>query len=418
MTSPRRATTSPSCSASRSDIEVVGSLGSGEEVAALGQREAARRRAARHQHAGHGWHRHGRAAGAPRAECLDHHDERPGRARLSAPGDARRRARVPGQAVQLGRAGRLDPPGPPARAAQARPLRGQPAGAGRRATHVPAASRGPGRVVTFFAPKGGVGRTTLAVNFAVAAAAELGQRVALVDGGLQFGDVGVLLNLNPKNQSIADVAREMNGGDLETLDGTLVDHSSGIRVLMAPPSPEHGRAGDCRSPGPHRRRAAPDARPGGHRLDRGAARRDARLPRSVGHRADGAHARDHQHQEHPPVPGAGRAARLQRRRRSSWCSIAPIRPTASASRTSRARSAERSATPSFPTAGPSSSPSTVAFRSWSRHASRRSAEDVVRMAKQVAGDRARGGARGAADATAGQEGHLPMARALSRGVKA
>ncbi len=96
----------------------------------------------------------------------------------------------------------------------------------------------PGRVVTFFAPKGGVGRTTLAVNFAVAAAAELGQRVALVDGGLQFGDVGVLLNLNPKNQSIADVAREMNGGDLETLDGTLVDHSSGIRVLMAPPSPE------------------------------------------------------------------------------------------------------------------------------------------------------------------------------------
>jgi pilus assembly protein CpaE len=103
---------------------------------------------------------------------------------------------------------------------------------------VPASSRGPGRVVTFFAPKGGVGRTTLAVNFAVAAAAELGQRVALIDGGLQFGDVGVLLNLNPKNQSIADVAREMNGGDLETLDSTLVDHSSGIRVLMAPPSPE------------------------------------------------------------------------------------------------------------------------------------------------------------------------------------
>ncbi|HYI21963.1 MAG TPA: response regulator [Candidatus Limnocylindrales bacterium] len=105
-------------------------------------------------------------------------------------------------------------------------------------TNVPATSRGPGRVVTFFAPKGGVGRTTLAVNFAVAAAAELGQRVALIDGGLQFGDVGVLLNLNPKNQSIADVVREMNGGDLETLDSTLVDHSSGIRVLMAPPSPE------------------------------------------------------------------------------------------------------------------------------------------------------------------------------------
>lgn len=95
-----------------------------------------------------------------------------------------------------------------------------------------------GQVITFFAPKGGVGRTTLAVNFAVAAKIEMNKKVALVDGGLQFGDVGVLLNLNPKNHSIADVVREMASGDLETLDATLVDHSSGVRVLMAPPSPE------------------------------------------------------------------------------------------------------------------------------------------------------------------------------------
>ena len=64
---------------------------------------------------------------------------------------------------------------------------------------------GEGKVVTFFSPKGGVGRTTLAVNFAVAAHAQLGKKVVIVDGGLQFGDVGVMLNLNPKNQSIADV---------------------------------------------------------------------------------------------------------------------------------------------------------------------------------------------------------------------
>ena len=95
-----------------------------------------------------------------------------------------------------------------------------------------------GKVVTFFSPKGGVGRTTLAVNFAVAARTELGMSVALIDGGLQFGDVGVLLNLNPKNQSIADVAREMAGGDMDTLESTLVEHSTGVRVLMAPPSPE------------------------------------------------------------------------------------------------------------------------------------------------------------------------------------
>ena len=104
--------------------------------------------------------------------------------------------------------------------------------------HVEAPRRGPGQVVTFFAPKGGVGRTTLAVNFAAAAKTELNKRVALVDGGLQFGDVGVLLNLNPKNQSIADLARELQTGDTDTVESTLVEHSTGVRVLMAPPSPE------------------------------------------------------------------------------------------------------------------------------------------------------------------------------------
>src|SRR5918997_1441223 len=97
----------------------------------------------------------------------------------------------------------------------------------------------PGKIVAVFSPKGGVGRTTLAVNMAVAAANELGKRVVLVDGSFQFGDVGVLLNLNPKNKSIADLIPEISaGGDPESLDNVIVDHSSGVRVLLAPPSPE------------------------------------------------------------------------------------------------------------------------------------------------------------------------------------
>jgi pilus assembly protein CpaE len=94
-----------------------------------------------------------------------------------------------------------------------------------------------GRMITVFAAKGGVGRTTLAVNLA-AAAMSLGQRVVLVDGSLQFGDVGMMLNLDPKNKSIADVARAAAAGEPDPLDGTLVRHSTGIDVLMAPPSPE------------------------------------------------------------------------------------------------------------------------------------------------------------------------------------
>ena len=96
----------------------------------------------------------------------------------------------------------------------------------------------PGRVVAVFGPKGGVGRTTLAVNLAVAAATELGQKTCLVDGSFQFGDVGVLLNLNPKNKSIAELIPELEQGEPESIDTFVINHSAGIRVLLAPPSPE------------------------------------------------------------------------------------------------------------------------------------------------------------------------------------
>lgn len=98
-------------------------------------------------------------------------------------------------------------------------------------------SEDPASVVAVFSPKGGVGRTTVAVNLAVAAA-QMGKRVALVDASFQFGDVGVLLNLNPRNKSIADLAGEIQADEMESLDTFMITHSSGVRVLLAPPTPE------------------------------------------------------------------------------------------------------------------------------------------------------------------------------------
>src|SRR3954447_4892610 len=95
-----------------------------------------------------------------------------------------------------------------------------------------------GQVIAVFSPKGGVGRTTVAVNLAVAASTDLGKTVCLVDGSFQFGDVGVLLNLNPKNKSIADLVPELEAGEPESLDTFVITHSAGIKVLLAPPSPE------------------------------------------------------------------------------------------------------------------------------------------------------------------------------------
>ena len=93
------------------------------------------------------------------------------------------------------------------------------------------------QVIAVFSPKGGAGRTTIATNLAVAIHRETGARVCLVDANLQFGDVGVLLNLNPKNQSIID-AVERGEPDGDVVDSVVIDHSTGIRVLLAPPAPE------------------------------------------------------------------------------------------------------------------------------------------------------------------------------------
>jgi len=93
------------------------------------------------------------------------------------------------------------------------------------------------QVIAIFSPKGGAGRTTIATNLALAIKKETDARVCLVDANLQFGDVGVLLNLNPKNRSILD-AVEGGEPDGDIIDSVVVDHSTGIRVLLAPPSPE------------------------------------------------------------------------------------------------------------------------------------------------------------------------------------
>lgn len=93
------------------------------------------------------------------------------------------------------------------------------------------------QVIAIFSPKGGSGRTTIATNLAIAIKQETGARVALLDANLQFGDVGVLLNLNPKTRSIVDA---MDGGDLDNdlVESVLIEHSTGVRALLAPPSPE------------------------------------------------------------------------------------------------------------------------------------------------------------------------------------
>ena len=62
-----------------------------------------------------------------------------------------------------------------------------------------------GRVLAFYGAKGGVGTTTIAINAAIALHRELGRKVCLVDGNLQFGDHRVFLDLGLDRKSIVDI---------------------------------------------------------------------------------------------------------------------------------------------------------------------------------------------------------------------
>jgi len=94
-----------------------------------------------------------------------------------------------------------------------------------------------GRIVTVFGPRGGCGCTTVAINLALALRAFTKRKVVIVDAALQFGDVGVMLNLHD-NRSIADLARKVDELDAGFATEVTVAHTSGIRALLAPSRPE------------------------------------------------------------------------------------------------------------------------------------------------------------------------------------
>jgi pilus assembly protein CpaE len=93
-----------------------------------------------------------------------------------------------------------------------------------------------GRIHAFYGAKGGVGTTTIAINAAIALH-NLGRRVVLVDGNLQFGDHRVFLDLGLDRKSIADLVSAPSM-DADLVKRIVQTHDSGVDLLLAPPSPE------------------------------------------------------------------------------------------------------------------------------------------------------------------------------------
>ena len=112
-----------------------------------------------------------------------------------------------------------------------------------RAYQLYVALRGPGgamhqgRIVTVFSPKGGVGKTTVSVNLALALADRGARKVCLVDLDLAFGDVAITLQLFP-NHTVEHAIGSEDSIDAPLLESLLTRHGDSVMVLAAPNHPD------------------------------------------------------------------------------------------------------------------------------------------------------------------------------------
>lgn len=92
------------------------------------------------------------------------------------------------------------------------------------------------QIISVFGTKGGVGKSVICTNLAVAAAREYRSRVGLVDMDIQFGDISIMVNLNAR-KTVAELAQETEPSGVDLLEQYLYERN-GVQILAAPNKPE------------------------------------------------------------------------------------------------------------------------------------------------------------------------------------
>ena len=105
----------------------------------------------------------------------------------------------------------------------------------------PAQKTSAGTVLTVFGAKGGIGKTTIAVNVAAAIAKNTDNSVLVIDLDTRFGDVAIMLDIEPRF-TVAQLAATAHTLERDTFKAALVKHDSGIYVLPSPKHPNEWRS--------------------------------------------------------------------------------------------------------------------------------------------------------------------------------
>ncbi|MGE5390080.1 MAG: AAA family ATPase [Deltaproteobacteria bacterium] len=92
------------------------------------------------------------------------------------------------------------------------------------------------QIISIFGTKGGVGKSVICTNLAVTAAREYRSRVGLVDLDIQFGDISIMMNLNPR-KTLAELAQEIDEPNVDLLEQYVYERN-GVQILAAPNKPE------------------------------------------------------------------------------------------------------------------------------------------------------------------------------------
>ena len=99
------------------------------------------------------------------------------------------------------------------------------------------------REIAFFSPKGRAGRTTVAALLALTIAEKSGERVAIIDGDLQFGDMPIFFDVEPKH-TVVEAAQDIKLLNPLTLEPYFHKLTDKLSLLASPDKPEYAELVD------------------------------------------------------------------------------------------------------------------------------------------------------------------------------